>query len=192
MNIQKNVTPNIYYIDNFLPKNFIDELRNKLLVSEWGIHGSDPSKASGVFFWAKSLTDNKHIFEKEIEYFEKEFNQCKILRIYVNGQSFTQHGEFHVDDGERTYLIGMSEKINSNSGGATEFLVDEEGQTTISIYPLYNRLISFPADIQHRALPSFDLSIFRMTLAIKTVDKMSDNNDDDSDYDSDYAIEFIS
>jgi hypothetical protein len=125
-------------------------------------------------------------FKDEIEFFKEKFNQSEILRIYVNGQSFTQHGEFHVDDGERTYLIGMSEKINVDSGGATEFLIDEEGQTTISAYPLYNRMISFPADIKHRALPSFNLGMFRMTLAIKTIDKTVYNSK------KDYEIEFIS
>lgn len=166
MNDKKYVTPEIYYIDNFLPLDFIDNLSSKLLMSSWFMHSSNVEKYPGSFFWATSLEQDTH--GEEIQYFKRVFNDAHILRVYANGQSSTQHGDFHRDDGERTYLIGMSKKWNIDSGGGTEFIINQGEGVTTTIYPKYNRLISFPANIEHRALPNIKLEEFRITLALKT------------------------
>jgi hypothetical protein len=62
----------------------------------------------------------------------------------------------------------MNKNWSAESGGATEFIIDEGTDTTLSIYPIWNRMLSFPANIKHRALPFFKLGDFRITLAIKT------------------------
>ena len=163
------MTPEIYYIDNFLPLDFIDNLNHKLMMSSWTKHNS--SIENNNFFWATNITED--VYKGEIDYFEKVFNDVNIIRIYANGQSSTQHGQFHADDGEITYLIGMSKNWNIDSGGGTEFIINEGECVTTTIYPKYNRLISFPANIEHRALPNIKLEEFRITLALKTTNIIS-------------------
>jgi hypothetical protein len=181
---KKYITPEIYIVDNFLPIDFIDDLQTKLFSSLWYIHNSDPEKYPDSFFWATMIgSDN---YAEEINYLSEKLNNRNIIRIYANGQSSTQHGDFHMDDGDRTYLIGMSKEWDMDSGGATEFVIDEANHITTSIYPLYNRLISFPSNVMHRALPNISLNKFRITLAIKTADKENNNPKKNS------AIEFIS
>jgi hypothetical protein len=156
----------VYYIDNFLDKKFIDDFSEKVLRDSWTTHNS-----SGVdknFFWFLPITAEK--YSKELNFLSQHFPENDILRVYVNGQSGLQHGNFHSDDGEETFLIGLTRDWSTESGGATEF--HERGDhTTFSVYPLYNRLVRFPAQLKHRALPNIDLETFRMTLALKTVKK---------------------
>ena len=51
-------------------------------------------------------------------------------------------------------------------GGGTEFLLNDN--TTCSVYPKFNRIVKFKADISHRALPNIKQHSFRMTIALKT------------------------
>lgn len=180
---KKYITPEIYIVDNFLPIDLINKLHDKLFLSPWHIHNSDVEKYPDSFFWA-TFIDNDN-YSEEIQYFIEKLNDRNILRIYANGQSSTQHGDFHMDDGDRTYLIGMSKDWSMESGGATEFVIDEKNHITTLIYPLYNRVMSFPSNIMHRALPNISLNKFRITLAIKTADKENHNPKKNS------AIEFI-
>ena len=85
MSEKKYVTPEIYYIDNFLPLDFIDNLNHKLMMSSWTKHSS--SIENNNFFWATHITED--VYKGEIDYFEKVFNDVNIIRIYANGQSST-------------------------------------------------------------------------------------------------------
>ena len=160
---KKYITKDIYYFDNILPIDFIDNLYYKVLYdSSWAMHRSSDEDSN--FFWALSLEEN---YSEETEFLTKYIEGNKPLRFYVNGQSGPQHGNFHEDDGERTYLLGLSKDwLGVEQGGATEFLLNDD--VTFSVYPIYNRLLSFPSHIPHRALPNIKFEGFRMTLAIKT------------------------
>jgi hypothetical protein len=162
-NIKNYIDSDVYYIDNFLPVDFIDDLNRKLLKDSWAMHNSSSDDKN--FFWFLHLSGKSEYFN-ECNFISSLLPENEILRIYANGQSGIQHGNFHEDDGERTFLIGLTKNWSVNSGGATEFL--KENQSSFSIYPYYNRMISFPSNIKHRALPNIDLDSFRMSLAIKT------------------------
>jgi hypothetical protein len=163
MNDKNYINDQIYFVDNFFPEDFLENLVKKVLHDSWHKHYSKHS--DGVFFWALALTDDS--YEEELDYIKTLFPNNDILRVYVNGHSGIQHGSFHEDDGEETFLIGLTKGWDCESGGATEFKT-KHNNSTLSIYPLYNRLSCFPADIEHRASPNIDLYSFRMTLAIKT------------------------
>ena len=169
---KKNITEDIYYIDNFLDNDFIDHLHDKVYhTSLWTKHRckrEDPN-----FYWGTYI--NEEYFKDEMEYFQKIFKNFEIKRIYVNGQSGIQHGNIHDDDGDITFLLGFTKNWSVESGGATEFFIKKDDITTsFSIYPVYNRLMRFPAKVKHRALPSIDIENLRMTLAIKTLTKKQD------------------
>jgi hypothetical protein len=163
MKNKTHINEDIYFVDNFLPEDFLDDLVDKVLLDSWHKHYS--KHTDGIFFWALNLTDDS--YGEELEYITSLFPDNDVLRVYVNGHSGIQHGSFHTDDGEETYLVGLTKGWNSESGGATEFKTKYDN-STISVYPLYNRLVCFPADIEHRASPNIDLYSFRMTMAIKT------------------------
>jgi hypothetical protein len=160
---KKNITKDIYYFDNILPLEFIDNLYEKVMSdSYWTRHQSSDEDSN--FFWALNMDQG---YDEEVQFLTKYIEGNKPLRFYVNGQSCLQHGCFHDDDGERTYLLGLSKDWKGvEQGGATEFLIKDD--ITFSVYPVYNRMVSFPAKILHRALPSIKFEGFRMTLAIKT------------------------
>jgi len=168
MNNKTHINEDIYFVDNFLPEDFLNDLVNKVLNDSWHKHYS--RDGDGIFFWALNLTNDS--YENELEFIESLFPNNDVLRVYVNGHSGIQHGSFHTDDGEETYLVGLTKGWNSESGGATEFKTKHDN-STLSIYPLYNRMVCFPAHIEHRAAPNIDLYTFRMTLAIQTDRKNS-------------------
>tara|TARA_A100001201_G_C4084581_1_gene200029 strand:- start:791 stop:1288 length:498 start_codon:yes stop_codon:yes gene_type:complete len=153
----------IKYCNNFFKEEFLLNLLEKLNQESWKVHRST---SQGGWFFNFTLTDNKN-YKKEISFLSKTLKK-KILRVYVNGQCFSQHGDWHQDDGKETYLVGLTPDWNCEMGGATEFLGNDH--TSISVYPVFNRLVIFDASLNHRALPQFNLNSFRMTLAIKTSD----------------------
>ena len=179
INERKHLTDDIYYEDNFFPDEMIDNLSEDLMNGYWRMQISDKLNPNSTFFWASFLYESFRGFNDDrkdvVDFIEKKLIDREILRVYANGQTLTQHGDFHSDDGERTYLIGLTKNWNMDSGGATEFIINEKDFTTISIYPKYNRIVSFPANIKHRALGNLQKNDFRITLAIKTEIKNKEN-----------------
>lgn len=157
------ICEHIKYKDNFLEKDLIESLHNKLTHEHcrWMIHGT--VKESWNTFWHCSLDDSS-LFKNEVDRL-KTIIKKPVLRIYANGQTYSQHGDFHDDDGNETILIGINKEFDCYHGGGTEFLV--QNNCSYVVYPLYNRGIIFNAKILHRALPTIT-KIFRITLAIKT------------------------
>jgi len=176
--LKNKITSDIYYIDNFFEKSFIDKLYDKVLnKSLWRKHTYNLDDVN--FYWGTHLKEE--LFGDELNIIKNIFKNFEIIRIYVNGQSGVQHGNIHVDDGEVTFLLGFTKNWSIESGGGTEFFLKEDLSTSVSIYPIYNRLMRFPANIKHRALPNIDNETFRMTLAIKTL-KLKNSELDDCFY----------
>ena len=157
------INENLKYFDNYLNPNILKKMYNKLIDSRCPWHRQVSDNVNSLSFWLCPIS-NLEIFSEETKYLKDKVDK-KVLRIYANGQTYTQHGEFHKDDGDETILIGMNENLSTANGGATEFLC--ERNTSICIYPIYNRAIFFNSQIKHRALPCLDKT-FRITLAIKT------------------------
>lgn len=153
------INEQIKYTDNFLPQDLIDSIYNKALSSQWG-KGQSNDEENDSWFWHLNIDDSE-----EAKNLDKIIDN-QVTRIYINGQTYSQHGDFHQDDEDETYLIGLNKNWTVKSGGATELLL--ENNTSLCIYPLYNRAIIFNAKIFHRALPNININDFRMTLAIKT------------------------
>lgn len=165
MNKQFNkVSEHIQYCDNFFDEEILSSLHNKLYnCQSWGRTTSYETDTN--FFWVCNLSMEDSVIKNETNHIQSMIPE-KIIRIYVNGQTVHQHGTFHQDDGNKTYLLGLSKNWVVEDGGATEFL--DKNSTSFLIYPLFNRLTIFDAKILHRALPHTNKDKFRMTLAIKT------------------------
>jgi len=149
---------NVWYQDNFYDRDQLIEINKQIKEGNWQYKGSSGTVGEDNKFWYQPLT------EKQTDFF-KVITNNKIIRSYANGQTMTQHSGFHADDGDMTYLI-YTDEWDLGDGGGTEFLLDNN--TTCSIYPKFNRVVKFKANISHRALPNIKQNSFRMSVALKT------------------------
>jgi hypothetical protein len=159
-----NLTADIQYQDDFFSKDFAEHLSDKIKtfqkfeMSGSSIDGDNPS------FWYMNLSDDLD-FREELKYIQGIIPN-RIIRSYVNGQTFGQFGDFHSDDGEETYLYYLDKDWNIDDGGATEFRMAND--TTVCVYPKFNRMCKFDSAIFHRSMPNRNFKKLRMTLAFKT------------------------
>jgi hypothetical protein len=147
--------------DNFLEKNLINFLYDYFLkIPHYYGHNS---KEGGNSFYNHEFYFDNPLINFLCSLFEKNI---KILRVYTNIQYNDMDGEFHIDSGDTTYLLMISNTLQKNSG-AFQFL-DEENKIN-SINFVKNRMIQFPAKIKHRGLAPIEKNLPRITLAFKTV-----------------------
>lgn len=93
----------------------------------------------------------------------------KLDRVYANGQSFGQDGQFHQDSPEPntwTFLLYTNFIDDVDSwGGETQFIGNNG---IVSYRPLPNNAIFFDSNILHRGLgPSRHVKEIRITVAWK-------------------------
>lgn len=158
--------------DNAFEEKLINEFYCKIKNSSFYFSGSSYSSAKEPKFWFLPIIDKdinwvNSDFEKEIKYFQESLNK-EFKRFYINGQTFTQSGEFHEDDGDLTYLLYPDISWNIDRGGGTEFKI-LNNDVTLVVYPKFNRLLRFNSKIEHRALPNIDLNGLRISVAFKTL-----------------------
>jgi 2OG-Fe(II) oxygenase superfamily len=158
-------------IDNYL--NFLDVNDfNKILIQNsknWELGGK--SKKNGKKFWYLDLTSDpfySDYLKRKIE--ETVKGRLELLRVYANGQTFGQDGEFHQDaqePGHYTFILytNLVDKIDS-WGGETQFKIDNFLR---SYQPVTNSALFFNSTIFHRGLgPSRDAGdAMRVTIAWK-------------------------
>ena len=129
---------------NFLTQNEYDEAYNIVKSPDgWDATGTSLG-TTGKNFLYKSLNDypffSTILFKKIEELTKKRF---ELKRVYANGQSFGQDGEFHQDDtedGSMTFLYYM----NTVNGGQTEFRYEDH---VVAQNPILNLGIIFDAKI---------------------------------------------
>lgn len=151
---------NVWYQDNVYDRDKLIYFCKQIKDGYWQYKGNSGTDAEpdDNKFWYQPLNEEQTNFFKII-------TDNKVIRAYANGQTMTQYGNFHADDGDTTYLIYIDVWTLADGGG-TEFLL--ENGTTCSIYPRFNRIVKFKADIAHRALPNIKQHSFRVSVALKT------------------------
>jgi hypothetical protein len=149
---------NVWYGDDTYNSNELKKISQEIREGNWQYKGSSGTIGDDNKFWYQPLTEQHTNFFRTI-------TNNKVIRAYANGQTMTQHSGFHADDGDMTYLI-YADEWSLADGGGTEFLLNDN--TTCSVYPKFNRIVKFKADISHRALPNIKQHSFRMTIALKT------------------------
>jgi predicted 2-oxoglutarate/Fe(II)-dependent dioxygenase YbiX len=129
------------------------------------------SKNNGKKFWYLDLTPDPFYSEYLKCKIEKTVNgRLDLLRVYANGQTYGQDGQFHQDaeePGHFTFLLytNLIEDLDS-WGGETQFRM---GQFLRSYQPLSNSALFFNSNLWHRGLgPSRDArDTMRVTIAWK-------------------------
>jgi hypothetical protein len=153
--------------DNFLDNFLISYLNNYFLYETPHFYGhtSHGGNVKEHAFYNSPLDYNSplinYIAQKAIiELLNKPFN---ILRSYINIQHQGADGSFHIDDGDVTLLLMITESPKIPSG---EFEYIDQNNNIQKIEYKQNRLIIFDAKIQHRGL-SYKENTPRITLAYK-------------------------
>lgn len=160
--------PNIHKYKNFISPDDLGIVRSVLANGAWTISGqSNPGDKQA--FWNMNLNSNefftRHLFEKIPN------GPWKLLRVYANGHTHGQDGQFHIDSGESnhwTFLLYTTD-IDQNEvysyNGMTIFNT-HYGNT--SIFPEPGLGVLFKSNILHKGLsPSFSASKMRTTVAWK-------------------------
>jgi hypothetical protein len=157
-------------VDNFLNVTELKKALSIVLKLKWVLN--ERSAPSGSVIWNADLIQytffSEHIFKKIQEKFDK---RLELLRLYANGQTYGQDGDFHIDDdrdGYYTFILYLSdirpENVNT-IGGYTEFKFKNGVH---AIEPILNRGVFFDSELLHRGLaPSRGSGILRNTVAFK-------------------------
>ena len=161
---------NIIRFRNFTSPKEWKYIQDVLKNAPWTLDGiSDPLDPLASKFWFTDLSKHE-FFNKEL--FERIPNgPWKLERVYANGHSFGQNGEFHQDsknDKNWTFLLyanEIDEKLINKWGGCTEF---ETRGGRISQVPEPNLGVLFQSTIYHRGFsPSRYVNALRTTIAWK-------------------------
>jgi hypothetical protein len=148
----------ICVIDNFLEN---EELQTALNISkqlQWSFgHKSNHKDSHETPFWSCSLNDKTFFTDNVLKIIKKTFNKnFEINRVYANGQTFGQDGDYHIDDESEDcytfvlYLHEINEVDVELAGGHIYFKLPNL-QYKICYEPLLNRGILFPSSYIHRA-----------------------------------------
>ena len=154
----KSLVTNVWYADNVFNEDDLTSFWKDIYLGHWEYKNLSGNDNDPNRFWYQNTPHYQSYFQPKI----KE----KIVRCYANGQSLTQYGSFHADDGDWTYLIYPDPNWTMEDGGGTEFKIGDDN--SIVVYPIFNRVVKFRANISHRALPNIKQGSFRITIALKT------------------------
>lgn len=144
----------IKVIDNFFSEEMIEKIVEHYKTVEWISNSRIRPNAdieTDLPFWRHELIENdlfKNTLRHEIDkYFGKKF---MVKRVYSVGQTYEQNSNFHIDSSDpHNYTLCLY--INKN------ILEEDEGyfyiklnEFTVSVNPLFNRAVFFPADYIHK------------------------------------------
>jgi hypothetical protein len=156
-------------IDNFIDPILLEQTKNNFLYGTphtWG----HSSTGKGSKFYAVDISSNSDF----IKYIHQKINQeilnlnTEISRSYINIQHTGMEGEFHIDDGDLTALLMITDTPKDN-GGKFEYKWENKEIKTEDF--IQNRLILFQ-EIEHRGCAPTNKEP-RITLALKL--KFKDN-----------------
>ena len=154
----------IKIIDNLLDNFLIKYLHNKFLYNTPHIYeGRSINNKPNFYVSPLNLNDSiiEYIYLKITNKILKI--NCSVQRTYLNIQHSNMDGDFHIDDGDITALLMITN--NPKDGGGEFEYMDENGKIQ-SIEYKQNRLIIFDTNIEHRGL-AYKGNEPRITLAYK-------------------------
>lgn len=161
----------IQVVDNFLTDNDIQKVIESSRDFKWQF-GKTSLKCRGFKFWDCVLNDDDlfktYIFEKIEEYFKKKFT---IRRIYANGQTYGQEGDYHVDNNEDvdyTCLLYIGDITHQDVHLVDGYTLFKQGEKVTCIEPICNRCVLFKSNIFHKGMaPSRKSNVLRISIIYK-------------------------
>jgi hypothetical protein len=116
------------------------------------LHSSNTSIHNDVPFWRRDLS-NEFLFSVELKniIIHKLQKKFSVLRVYTVSQTYSQDGMYHMDDdADEAYtgIIYINDNYDESSDG--HFYIKTPENTILSIEPIFNRFILFPATYRHK------------------------------------------
>jgi hypothetical protein len=160
----------IFHHGELYSKDQYDEIENFFLgdSARWTFTGGSTSQSKK--FWYHNLDNEPFFSETSANLIRDRVENCgELLRVYANGQTFEQNGDWHIDepkiDGGTTVLWYLND-FEENWGGRTLFRHD--GGLLEYIIPKKNNFISFPSKLLHMGeAPNSNFNNLRITIAWK-------------------------
>ena len=174
--------------DDFLPADVQAAILTLMERPKWSFTGGGPPHQ----FWHMDGLEAEPFFSATLygmiaERLGERVRDCEIERIYANGQTATQRGAPHTDDGDLTFLYFPNPVWKPSWGGELTFLEGDAssggasgsgtsrpggGDATARVLETVpyrpNRALLFPASVVHYAeAPSRNFTGLRVSLAYK-------------------------
>jgi hypothetical protein len=155
---------------NILSKEEYSICKNIIDNSYWE-YGHKSTPDSNKKFWKiKKLQDQCFFNDLFMQKIKKLTNEnLEVHRIYANGHSFGQDGEWHTDsdnDNDWTFIYYFNEGDEKLIGGT--YFRDENDNITDIASPIFNSGIFFKANIPHKGTsPLLEFNDLRITIAFK-------------------------
>ena len=155
----------IEILDNFFDAATQEEILRLMERPKWSFTGG---RIPNQFWHMDGLEAEPFFRQKLFSRICKSLGQeYDVVRVYANGQTATQHGSPHTDDGDFTFLYYPNPRWKPSWGGALHFF-DDDGATVHAVDYKPNRAVFFPADLVHAAeAPSAEFPGLRVSLAYK-------------------------
>lgn len=170
----------IKVVDNFLDTETLKQVFEIVKSGKWQYDQTSHNEDSTVF-WIMHLNNNEFLLTKLLKIIEDTFNKkFEAHRVYANGQTKDQPGDFHEDYDENfaiktgcwTFLLYLTPEIDERTvdtiGGYTQFKYNNK---LLSVEPIFNRCVLFNSYITHRGCAPNTKNILRISLALKLIEK---------------------
>ena len=155
------------YFD-FLTQEKYNELIKIVANLQWNHSGYSTADVTSNKFWYSELMGHP-FFVSWLDEIQKQTNKkFKIDRLYANGQTLGQDGNWHTDseeDSGYTFLYYFNDGDDISLIGETYFMVEGE---PIAVTPIPNSAIIFPHKFVHKGMaPRKGYNDLRVTIAFK-------------------------
>lgn len=157
------------YSDILPQENYYSLIKtiNKL---EWQFGGSSIPN-TGIRFWYCNLIKNQFFLDWLPKIEELAGKKFKIEKLYANGQTFGQDGDWHYDsqiEGGWTFLYYYNDIDDLSLVGETYLMLDG---LPLAITPHPNSAIMFDHTVLHKGMgPKRNYTDLRVTIAFKLIE----------------------
>ena len=152
--------------DNVFDEEDVKTISKKIDEAEWKFGQSGIYNTHRVFWFHQLLQDpffSTNLFDK-VQF--KIGAQCKLRRVFANGQTYGQDGDWHTDsleENQYTFVYYANKEWKPYWGGETSFQIDNK---IVSVPFKYNKGIFFPSNMSHCGkAPSRECFKLRVTIA---------------------------
>lgn len=162
----------IQIYENFLTEDEMEHVTNVIKSPRWSLDQTSDPRYPGIPFWLMRLLDDsfftEHLFPK-IEH--KLGRNFELLDVYLNGQTYGQDADFHIDTAEDecfTFLVYIGDITKESVNVYGGYTIFKSGDLVKCVEPIKNRAVLFNSAILHVGLsPSRRCKEFRISLAFK-------------------------
>jgi hypothetical protein len=147
----------ISIIDNFFLESDIFKIKQYFTQTQpaWKcqcLNKSNTDLTNDIPFWRKDLNDENLFFvELKNIIMHKLQHKCTLLRVYAVSQTYSQNGNYHIDDASEdtyTFVVYINEQYDESTDGY--FYIKTPQQSILAIEPIFNRGVLFPANHRHK------------------------------------------